>query len=281
MKRPSVSLIIAMLALFISLGGAATAATHYLITSTKQISPKVLKKLEKAGPRGAPGAAGTAGASGIASIRYVTATVGSGVNTATANCPDGYVAVGGAAGVGGANWPVSASMSQTSTYYNSEPGLTLTVTAVCATGPGITAQAAVARADRLADTTAASARDRALARAATAKKSVLVSRRGEKAGTYVAKPSKLDLIDGYLSAVEAAHLKWVDWGQPVAFATGDILIQTSAKSFESVRGALVLTGRIACGTKPTSYYTSATVYTPTYPKYSTIGTGKPGLASPC
>lgn len=114
-----------------------------------------------------------------------------------------------------------------------------------------------------------------------AKRVVLVSRRGPKSGPYIAKPLKLDLIDGYQSAVDAAHLKWVDWGQPVAFATGTILVQTSATSFTSVRGAVVLTGLIACGSRPTYYYKSATAYTPNYPKYSTVSTGKPALASPC
>jgi len=109
----------------------------------------------------------------------------------------------------------------------------------------------------------------------------LVAQHGPNGGRYVATPSKLNLIYGYRSDVDAAHLKWVDWGQPVAFATGDILIQTSTGGFQSVRGALVLSGLVACGTKPTSYYKSATAYTPTYPKYTEVSTGRPQLASPC
>jgi len=114
----------------------------------------------------------------------------------------------------------------------------------------------------------------------------LVSRYGPRSGRYVVRPSRLNLIYGYRSDVAAAHLRWVDWGQPVAFATGDILIQTSSGGFESVPGALVLYQLTACGTKPTSYYTAATytaatAYTPSYPQYTAIGTGKPGLASPC
>ena len=55
------------LALFFALSGGAMAAGHYLITSTKQISPKVLKALKGApGPSGAAGAAGAAGAQGPA-----------------------------------------------------------------------------------------------------------------------------------------------------------------------------------------------------------------------
>lgn len=58
-RRPSPTTIIASLALFLSLGGSAIAAGHYLITSTNQIKPSVLAKLH-----GVKGDAGTAGASG-------------------------------------------------------------------------------------------------------------------------------------------------------------------------------------------------------------------------
>jgi hypothetical protein len=56
--------VVATLALVFAMSGGALAATHYLITSTKQISPKVLKKLE--GREGAAGAAGKEGAAGKA-----------------------------------------------------------------------------------------------------------------------------------------------------------------------------------------------------------------------
>jgi hypothetical protein len=55
------------LALVFAMSGGAYAAKHYLITSTKQISPKVLKALQgKAGPAGAAGAQGPAGPQGPA-----------------------------------------------------------------------------------------------------------------------------------------------------------------------------------------------------------------------
>jgi hypothetical protein len=55
----------ATLALVFSMGGGAYAASRYVITSAKQISPKVLKKLDGApGHNGAPGAAGAPGAPG-------------------------------------------------------------------------------------------------------------------------------------------------------------------------------------------------------------------------
>jgi len=55
----------ATLALVFAMTGGALAANHYLINSTKQINPKVLKKLRGArGRTGAPGAPGAHGAAG-------------------------------------------------------------------------------------------------------------------------------------------------------------------------------------------------------------------------
>ncbi len=65
--RVSPTTVIATLALVFAMTGGAYAAKKYLITSTKQISPKVLKSLQgKAGPAGAAGAQGLAGAQGAA-----------------------------------------------------------------------------------------------------------------------------------------------------------------------------------------------------------------------
>jgi hypothetical protein len=54
----------ATLALVFAMTGGAVAATHYLITSSKQISPKVLKELKAPGKTGASGPAGSPGAQG-------------------------------------------------------------------------------------------------------------------------------------------------------------------------------------------------------------------------
>src|SRR5665811_159515 len=59
--------LVAWLALFVALGGTSLAASHYVINSTKQINPKVIKKLKgNRGPRGAIGPTGATGAQGPA-----------------------------------------------------------------------------------------------------------------------------------------------------------------------------------------------------------------------
>jgi hypothetical protein len=89
-KRMSYANVIATVALFFAFsGGAAYAASHYLITSTKQIKPSVLKSLAgrpgPAGPAGAgtPGAQGpagpagpqgSAGSAGVAGVNGVSVT---------------------------------------------------------------------------------------------------------------------------------------------------------------------------------------------------------------
>jgi hypothetical protein len=59
----------ATLALVFSMSGGALAASHYLISSTRQINPKVLRKLRgntgKTGPTGKPGAQGLQGVQGV------------------------------------------------------------------------------------------------------------------------------------------------------------------------------------------------------------------------
>lgn len=67
LKRITYANVAATLALVFSMSGGALAASHYLISSPKQISPKVLKKLK--GNAGAKGAAGTPGAQGLQGIQ--------------------------------------------------------------------------------------------------------------------------------------------------------------------------------------------------------------------
>ena len=64
-KRLSYANVTATLALVFAMSGGALAANHYLITSTKQINPSVLKKLTgKPGPGGPAGATGPQGPGG-------------------------------------------------------------------------------------------------------------------------------------------------------------------------------------------------------------------------
>jgi hypothetical protein len=65
LRKPSPALVVAMLALFVAMGGSAVAAHHFLITSPHQIKPSVLRALKGAkGPAGAAGPAGPAGPQG-------------------------------------------------------------------------------------------------------------------------------------------------------------------------------------------------------------------------
>lgn len=67
-RKPSPAFVLAGLALFVALGGSAAAARHFLVTSTRQIKPSVLRELRGAGVRGGPrgpiGPPGRAGAAG-------------------------------------------------------------------------------------------------------------------------------------------------------------------------------------------------------------------------
>lgn len=151
-RKPSVTTVVACLALFFALGGSALAASKYLITSTSQIKPSVLKSLQgKRGPAGTPGAPGAAGAAGspgpvgaldTADVTVVdgpAASIGPDSNgSSTAVCASGSTVLsGGYAGpltdttityddpLGTAEWQVGAS------NLSSNPE-TLTAVAVCA-----------------------------------------------------------------------------------------------------------------------------------------------------
>ncbi len=73
-KRITYANVVATLALVLAMSGGALAATHYLINSTKQINPKVIKKLR--GYRGARGASGPIGAIGPQGVQGPTGAKG-------------------------------------------------------------------------------------------------------------------------------------------------------------------------------------------------------------
>jgi hypothetical protein len=90
----------ATLALVFSMSGGALAASHYLINSTKQINPKVLKKLKgtgktgTTGPRGPAGANGAAGGQGAAGSQGAKGTTGPAGLSALSVLPSGHTESG-------------------------------------------------------------------------------------------------------------------------------------------------------------------------------------------
>jgi hypothetical protein len=77
LRRPAPATVISVVALFFSLSGAAFAAKNYVLNSTSQINPKVLKALKgKTGPKGATGPAGAAGATGTTGVQGVAGAAG-------------------------------------------------------------------------------------------------------------------------------------------------------------------------------------------------------------
>ncbi len=104
MHRPRLGTVVALVALFVALGGTAVAANHYLITSTSQIKPSVLKTLK--GAQGAPGASGKAGPSGAPGASGSPGPGGPGGSTGPGGAtgpagPTGPAGVKGLTGSGG------------------------------------------------------------------------------------------------------------------------------------------------------------------------------------
>jgi hypothetical protein len=125
------------LALVLVLGaGSAWAAKHYVISSTSQIKPSVIKKLHGAkgakgaqgakganGTKGATGASGVPGISGYATLHASTNTSVPGLQSAVGEepCPSGDVVLGGGAdvvGVTATNNPLTMEESQPDTGSN-------------------------------------------------------------------------------------------------------------------------------------------------------------------
>jgi hypothetical protein len=112
-RKPSPAVVIASLALFAGLGGTAAAAHHFLITSTRQIKPSVLRALHGAagragptgasgpsGPQGPAGTQGPAGPSNLSALSIVRApdllVKPTKEATSIATCPNGsHVVAGG------------------------------------------------------------------------------------------------------------------------------------------------------------------------------------------
>lgn len=88
-RRPSTATVIALVALFVALGGTSIAASRYVITSTSQIKPSVRKALR--GPTPASPSLTYLSTVNSPAVPVAAGTVGS----ATATCPAGTRAVSG------------------------------------------------------------------------------------------------------------------------------------------------------------------------------------------
>lgn len=98
MKRPSTPLVISLVALFFSITGAGFAASRELITSTGQIQPSVLAKIESAtnGPPGPQGRKGEQGPEGDVGATGPTGSPGADGAVAGYSATGGNVAFSGA-----------------------------------------------------------------------------------------------------------------------------------------------------------------------------------------
>ncbi len=96
-NRVGVSGIVAVVALVLAMTGGAWAASKYIITSTKQIKPSVLKALQgKTGPAGANGANGAPGAKGADGTNGTNGTNGLSVVNTPLEPGEGECTEGGA-----------------------------------------------------------------------------------------------------------------------------------------------------------------------------------------
>jgi hypothetical protein len=116
--RVTPATVIAGLALVFAMTGGAYAAKKYLITSTKQISPSVLKQLQgKVGAVGAPGSAGAQGAQGPAGPAGPAGPSGAGG-------AKGETGPAGAKGATGAAGAIGATGAKGATGATGETGFT-------------------------------------------------------------------------------------------------------------------------------------------------------------
>ncbi len=108
---------IATLALILAMSGGAYAASKYVITSTKQIKPSVLKSLQgKTGPAGAPGSAGPAGPAGVQGAQGPAGPAGP-QGTPGGKGETGSQGTKGTTGVAGATGPKGATGATGTTGY--------------------------------------------------------------------------------------------------------------------------------------------------------------------
>jgi Collagen triple helix repeat (20 copies) len=113
--------VVATLALLFAMTGGALAASHYLVNSTRQINPKVLKQLK--GATGPPGPAGAAGTGGVPGTKGERGEQG----------PRGVEGPPGPAGGPAVHWNQSVKSTKTVTLDTAGP---FTVLGKCTVGEG-------------------------------------------------------------------------------------------------------------------------------------------------
>ena len=127
-RRLSYANVAATLALVLSTSGGALAASHYLINSTKQISPKVLKSLK--GNKGRTGATGATGATGPTGATGATGGPGPQGKEGAAGSAVAFAHVIGSSGAEPKNVLDSANSKNVSAASEAEAGLYCLTTAV-------------------------------------------------------------------------------------------------------------------------------------------------------
>jgi hypothetical protein len=122
--RVSYASVAATLALVFAMSGGAYAASRYVITSTKQIKPSVLKQLKgAAGAAGAKGAAGATGATGPAGATGATGATGPAGQAVEGK--EGKEGAKGEKGAAGSPWPgggvLPAKATETGSFAYQDP----------------------------------------------------------------------------------------------------------------------------------------------------------------
>ena len=107
-------------------------------------------------------------------------------------------------------------------------------------------------------------------------------------GPYRARPRKIAFdLGGYYGAGTKGlwidHLRWVDWGQPVAYASGVVHARVwPSHTFMTTPGGIMIDQLRSCGTR--SYYTSVAMAVPAgYPantESTSVATSEQAL-TPC
>lgn len=157
MSKAKTIIALSIVAIFCSVATAG-AARHYLITSTKQIKPNVMRALKgnagAQGPRGFNGAQGTQGIAGAAGITQVFDVIGNDVSAAPGQVVfSDAVCPAGSAVVGTGFYTSIASVAFAERFGNivrvaadNESSIVINgihAQAVCAAGPGVSARSVV------------------------------------------------------------------------------------------------------------------------------------------